>query len=501
MAKHYDLCVIGGGINGTGIARDAAGRGLSVLLVEGDDLAMGTSSASTKLIHGGLRYLEYYDFKLVKESLREREILLQTAPHLVCPMEFVLPLDKDARPEWMVRAGLFLYDWMAGKSIIPKSRRVFLTNDRTGLPLRDHLKRGFVYGDGWADDSRLVVTNAVDAHLRGAEIKTRTICTSLKEEEQGWSVSLHDLTNELDYDVQASAVINATGPWVRRFLDGVGLGRNDPDLPNVRLVQGSHILLPRQYDGHEIYLLQQKDNRVVFVIPYEDHFTLIGTTEVDFDGDPRDAMATEDEISYLCEAYNQAFKAPVLPEDVLFTYSGVRPLFDDGSAAATKVSRDHKIYHHKRQTQPILSVYGGKLTTYRLVAEEAVDKLLSLSFRHEGAWTYNVPLAGGDLPVGGFDAYFNQQHDAYPWLDKEILYRYIEAYGTRMSMIVGDASSMDDLGEDCGHGLYEAEIKYLVRHEWAQTAEDILWRRSKLGLHVDDSAIERIDNVIASIVN
>ena len=501
MVKHYDLCVIGGGINGTGIARDAAGRGLSVLLVEGDDLAMGTSSASSKLIHGGLRYLEYYDFKLVKDSLREREILLQTAPHLVCPAEFVLPLDKGARPEWMVRAGLFLYDWMAGKSVIPKSRRVYLTNDRVGLPLRDHLKRGFVYGDGWVDDSRLVVMNAVDAKARGADVMTRTICTSLNEEEQGWSVSLFDLGGEREFNIHASAVINATGPWVRRFLDGVGLGQNDPDLPNVRLVQGSHILFPRQHEGREIYLLQQKDNRVVFVIPYEDQFTLVGTTETDFEGDPRDAMASDDEISYLCEAYNQAFKTPVLPEDVLFTYSGVRPLFDDGNSAATKVSRDHKIYHHGRQTQPILSVFGGKLTTYRLVAEEAVDKILELSFRHEGGWTSNVPLAGGDFPVGGFEAFYNQQREVYPWLDADVLYRYIEAYGTRLSMIVGDACSMEDLGEDFGCGLYEAEIVYLVVNEWAKTAEDVLWRRSKLGLHVDESVMERIDKLIASIVS
>ena len=499
--QHYDLCIIGGGINGAGIARDAAGRGLTVVLVEGDDLASGTSSASTKLIHGGLRYLEYRNFKLVKESLREREILHRTAPHLVRPMEFVLPLDGRGWPLWKIQLGFWLYGRLAGKTRFKPARQVNnLPLQSFGAHLRPEFKKGFLYSDAWGDDTRLVVMNAVDAAENGADIRTRTICTGLKAEGGSWIISLHDRRTGQDASVKASCVINATGPWVRRFLEGTGLSENDPDLPQVRLVQGSHIILPRQIEGKHVYLLQQPDKRGVFVIPYEKDFTLVGTTETEYTGDPKDAMATEDEMSYLCEAYNKTFKKPILPEDALFTFSGVRPLLDDGKKEVSSVSREYRLYHHKRLDAPMISVFGGKLTTFRSLAEKVVDLSLNLIKAVADPWTADQPLIGGDFKGKSFTEFLSLQKSKYPWLPEDLVSRYVKTYGTRIDMIVGEAQSLKELGEYCGQHIYEAELRYLAEHEWALTEDDVLWRRTKLGLQVTDETAQNVASALAAIV-
>lgn len=500
---HYDLCIIGGGINGAGVARDAAGRGLSVLLVEGDDLASGTSCASTKLIHGGLRYLEHMNFGLVRESLRERETLLRVAPHLVRGMSFVLPLGGDGRlPAWKVRLGLFLYGWFAGKTRLAPSRFISdLGAHAFGLVLRPEYKKGFVYSDAWGDDTRLVVLNAVDAAENGADIRLRTICTGLQIEGGRWSVSLHDRASGRDYSITASSVINATGPWIGRFLDGAGLEEDDPQLPRVKLVQGSHLILPRKHKGEEAYILPQEDGRVVFVMPYERDFTIVGTTEVSFVGDPKDAMASEDEMAYLCAAYNQAFKVPILPEDAIFTFSGVRALVHQDKKNVSAMDRDCLIYHHKRLGAPLISIFGGKLTTYRAQAERAVDMAVGLINIVADPWTADQTLPGGDFEGGDFDAFVRKQKARYPWLPEGLLMRYARSYGTRMDMILEEVDSLVGLGYYCGQDIYEAELKYLLKSEMAQTEEDILWRRSKLGLYVEDETLENIARSLSSIVS
>lgn len=497
---HYDLCVIGGGINGAGIARDAAGRGLSVLLVEADDLAGATSSASSKLIHGGLRYLKYMQFKLVKESLAERDVLLKIAPHLVRSMPFVLPIDGKQTSFFHAGLGLFLYDFMSRASSLPKSRSVNLHKISYGYPLREHLHRGYVYTDCWGDDTRLVILNALDAFERGATIRTHTICNYLHLDNEKWIVGLYDQILGKAYEISSSMIVNATGPWVRRFLEGTKLSEADDSLPSVRLVKGSHIILPRQFEGEQVYVLQQPDGRIVFVMPYMENFTLVGTTEQEFQGNPKEVLASEEEVTYLCGAYNKFFKTPILPEDVVFTYSGVRPLFDDNNKNMTQVSRDYRLYHHKKYPAPLLSVFGGKLTTYRSLSERAVNVLLALSGRKGEPWTSTRALPGGNLPEGGFAFFYKDQQNKYPWLPEDLLYRYAESYGRRMCNFLNESSSLQDLGENCGDGVYEAEIRYLVDNEWARTVEDILWRRSKIGLYATDKSIENITRVLQSLV-
>lgn len=494
---HFDLCVIGGGINGAGIARDAAGRGLSVLLVEAQDLAGATSSASSKLIHGGIRYLEHMEFKLVRDALREREVLLRAVPHLVRPMEFVMPLEGAPRPEWMIRAGLFIYDRLGGRGILPRSRSVDLPVENYGKPLKSQLAKGFVYSDCWGDDTRLVVLNAVDAAARNARVLTHTQCQSLAIENNRWTVGLCDLKTNRFYAVSAAMVVNATGPWVGEFLERTGLGEGDHDIPKVRLVKGSHIILPRRYEGEHAYILQQPDKRIVFVMPYEGKYTLIGTTEEDFTGDPRNAMASDAEISYLLAAYNRAFRAEAGKDDIIFTYSGVRPLFDDGTQSASAVTRDYRIYHHKRYTPPMLSVFGGKLTTYRVVAQSVVDRLMRLSGRGGQHWTADEPLTGGDIPYGDVAGYISAQKKRYPWLPPALLTRYVRAYGTRMDYFLFRCRDIGDLGYHYGDDLYDVEVAYLRRYEWAFCAEDILWRRSKLGLHLSDETIRKLEESFA----
>lgn len=494
----YDLCVIGGGINGVGIARDAAGRGLKVLLLEADDLGAATSSASTKLIHGGLRYLEYYEFKLVRESLIERELLLSQAPHIIWPMEFVLPHTPEQRPAWMIRAGLFLYDHLAKREKLNKSSGLKLVNDPNGKPIKNQYKHGFSYFDCWADDSRLVVLNAMSAAQKGATILTRHKCTHLKHDNDRWLVTYEAQNSKKGSEtIKASMVINAAGPWVRKILDESQISIGETKLPNVRQVKGSHIIVDRQYEGSQAYLLQQPDRRIVFAIPYEHKYTLIGTTEESYEGDPKEAMISKEETSYLIDAYNRFFEKPISSKDVRWTYSGVRPLYDQGDEDMTSATRDYKLHMHLGYAAPMISVFGGKLTTYRKLAEAAVDKILHLGNRNAVAWTSNRDvkgvLPGGDIPCADFDAFLAAQGQRYKWLPKALLYRYCRSYGTSMDVFLQGANATKDLGEDFGFHIYEAEILYLLRYEYAKTSEDILWRRSKLGLHVSDDTAQKIE--------
>lgn len=480
----YDLCIIGGGINGAGIARDAAGRGLSVLLLEADDLASGTSSASTKLIHGGLRYLEFFEFKLVREALKERETLLSLAPHIIRPMEFVLPHTPDQRPSWMLRAGLFLYDHLAKRKRIKGSYPIGL-ND---FDMKPEFQKGFCYSDCWADDSRLVVLNAVDAARKGAEILTRTKCTKLKPRKKHWDVHMRGHGGETV--IRASMVINAAGPWVSNVIEDSELVHEGT--PVVRLVKGSHIITNRIHSGEKSFILQQPDGRIIFVIPYENDYSLIGTTEAEYHGNPRDVMISEDEVSYLIAAHNRYFKKQIKRDEVLWSYSGVRPLYDDGDENATSASRDFKFHVHQDSAAPMISVFGGKLTTYRVLAEQVMNKILHLDNRYSPPWTADKVLPGGDLHADNFDDFLKRQKGKYPWLDQELLRRYARSYGSLMDKFLEDSRGFDDLGQHFGDHVYEAEIVYLLRYEFAQTTEDIFWRRSKLGLHVTDKTIENL---------
>jgi glycerol-3-phosphate dehydrogenase len=483
MKADYDLCVIGGGINGTGIAREAAGRGLSVLLVEAQDLAQATSSASTKLIHGGLRYLEMGEFRLVHESLKERETLMRIAPHLVGPLEFVLPCVAGLRPRWMIAFGLWLYDHLAGRKRLSKSSAVSLHDSLLGVPLQDRYHDGFKYADCWTDDARLVVLNAVDAKARGAEILTRTACLQMgmMHDTNLWYVQLKDFKNGDEFQISARMVVNAAGPWVRGILDVSELAREGT--PKVRLVKGSHMIVPRLYDGDHAYILQQPDKRIVFVIPYQQNYSLIGTTDEPFEGDAAKPVISEAEKTYLCEAVNRFFEEKISAEHMIWSYSGVRALVDDGSGEARTVTRDYKLELDVSRGAPILSVFGGKLTTYRMLAQHAVDKITG-AHKNRG-WTAKAPLPGGDIPGGDMTAFIAVQKKSYPFLPEDVIGRYATSYGTRMDVLLEGIETIKGMGRDFGGGLYEAEIHYLVQHEFAKTAEDILWRRSKLGLHLE----------------
>jgi glycerol-3-phosphate dehydrogenase len=479
-AGSYDLLIIGGGINGAGIARDAAGRGLKVLLVEQDDLASGTSSASSKLIHGGLRYLEQREFRLVREALLEREVLLGIAPHIIWPLTFVLPLDAALRRAWMIRLGLFLYDNLARRSLLPGSRGVDLRRDAVGQPLKSTLTRAFAYSDCWVEDSRLVVLNALDAAERGATIRTRCRFVGAEAEQDRWVATIAPDGAGTE-TVEARILVNAAGPWVDQVLRS-GLGRGGPS--KLRLVKGSHIVVPRLYEGPQAYILQNPDRRIVFVIPYERRFTLIGTTDVPFDGDPGDVTIEPGETAYLCESASRFMAQPVRPEDVVWTYAGVRPLYDDAADNPSVVTRDYVFDVAEGEGRPpVLSVFGGKITTYRRLAEHALAKLVPFLPALGSSWTARAPLPGGDIPKGDFEAFCAGLQRDRPWLPPDLGRRLARAYGTRAERLLGDARRLADLGQDLGAGLFEQEVDYLVDQEWARSAEDILWRRSKLGLH------------------
>ena len=486
----YDLLIIGGGINGAGIARDAAGRGLSVLLCEQDDLAGHTSSASTKLIHGGLRYLEYYEFSLVRKSLQEREVLLRAAPHIIRPLSFVMPHSPSLRPAWLIRAGLFLYDHLGKRELLPGSQSVDLRTHAAGQPLKPEFTQGFMYADAWVEDARLVVLNALDAAERGAKILPRTRCVSARRYADMWDVTLQPAGDRPPKIVHCRALVNAAGPWVMNVLRDT-LGKQSQR--NLRLAKGSHIIVRRLFEHDHAYLLQNPDRRILFAIPFERDFTLIGTTDVEFRGDPSDASITDAEIAYLCEMANRYFAHAISPADVIWSYSGVRPLLADDAANLSAVTRDYLLESDATSERaPLLSVFGGKITTYRRLAEDALG-LLAQSLSHmKSAWTAGAPLPGGDIPNADFEGFLTEFRRSKPWLPEALARRYARAYGTRVDRLLAGARSLADLGEDFGGGLFEAEISYLVDQEWAQTAEDILWRRSKLGLHVAEATATRL---------
>lgn len=475
-----DLLIIGGGINGVGIARDAAGRGHKVVLVEQADLAGATSSSSTKLIHGGLRYLESFDFRLVREALIERERLLAMAPHIIHPMQFVLPHVAGLRPRWEIRLGLLLYDHIGGRKRLPASRGVRLNASGLGRALRPGIEHGFVYSDCSVDDARLVVLNAMDAAQRGASIRTRTKFLGATLDNGRWRAELQREDTRVRTTVSARAIVNAAGPWVEDVLRHVPGSHNRTQ---IRLVKGSHIVVPRLYDGRHAFLLQHPDGRVVFTIPYQDQFTLIGTTDVPYHGDPATVAIDAEETSYLCETVNRYFAQPITPTDVRWSYAGVRPLTDDDAASASKVSRDYKLELTEAAAQPaLLTVFGGKITTYRRLAELALQKLQPFIGGAKQGWTDQATLPGGDLPRADFEAFLVGVRQRWPLLPESLTRRLALAYGTRISDIIGAARSIDDLGTQFGAGLTQAELDYLRTHEWARTAEDVLWRRSKLGL-------------------
>lgn len=492
-SKHdiYDIFIVGGGINGVGIAADAAGRGLSVMLCEMNDLASATSSNSSKLIHGGLRYLEYYEFRLVREALAEREVLLKKAPHIISPLRFRLPHRPHLRPAIMIRAGLFLYDHLAKRVTLPASKSIkFASNS----PLKIEMKKGFEYSDGWVDDARLVVLNALAAQEKGACIKTRTRCIDAKRTEHFWTITLQDTLTGSQEVVKAKSIVNAAGPWVSSLFDDA-LGCKAPK--QVRLVKGSHIVVPKIHNEEQAYILQNEDGRIVFVIPYEDKFSLIGTTDQEYMGDPAKVAIDQDEIDYLIAITNQHFFKQVSAGDVVSSYSGVRPLLDDESDSAQAVTRDYTFEVDAPALKaPLISIFGGKITTYRKLSEAAVDQLCEYFPDAGAAWTAETPLPGGDFPDRqSLQSVLKAQ---YPWLPDPMIARYVRCYGTLVHKILHDKNALSDLGKEFSPGFYEAEVCYLIEHEWAMTIEDIVWRRSKQGLIMSQQALAELELYIDS---
>lgn len=486
-----DLFVIGGGINGVGIARDAAGRGLSVMLCEKDDLAQGTSSRSGKLVHGGLRYLEYYEFRLVREALIERETLLNSASHIIWPLRFVLPHSPTDRPAWFIRLGLFIYDHLGGRKKLAGTRSLNLRKDPEGKPLKEAYKKGFEYSDCWVDDARLVVLNAVAASELGAEIRTRTACTTVRRDGEFWHVQMTDTRDGTKHDVNARVIVNAAGPWVN---DIIGRVVGDNSTRNVRLVKGSHIIVPKFWKGDHAYLVQNHDKRVIFINPYEGDKALIGTTDIPYEGRLDDVAADEGEIDYLISAVNRYFSKELSRTDVLQSFSGVRPLFDDGNGNPSAVTRDYVFDLVETQGAAILNIFGGKITTFRKLAEHALQRLLPIFPDMGGDWTAKSILPGGDIENADFDSFFAAIRKEYSWAPDNLLLHYARLYGTRMRHILADAEEMEALGKQFGPCLYEAEIRYLVAHEWALSAEDILRRRTKHGLHMSEAEIDGFED-------
>jgi len=475
-----DVFVIGGGVNGCGIARDAAGRGFSVMLAEMSDLASGTSSAATKLVHGGLRYLEYYEFRLVHEALAEREVLWAAAPHIIWPLRFVLPHHKGLRPAFVLRSGLLIYDYLGGRRLLPPTRTLDLATDIAGKPLKPGYRTAFEYSDCWVNDARLVVLCARDAADHGAIIRTRTKVLSARRDGGHWSIVIENVTTGERETVVAKFLVNAAGPWVDHVIVEA-LGNNGAH--NVRLVKGSHIVVKKHYAHDRCYIFQNADGRIVFAIPYEGDFTLIGTTDLDYDGDPAKVKISEAETDYLCAAASEYFREPVTREDIVWSYSGVRPLFDDHASAAQEATRDYVLKLDRPADAPgVLSVFGGKLTTHRRLAEEALERIEEVLGRRGRPWTKRAKLPGGDFAPTDFTGEVSRTAARYPGLPLGLISRLVRLYGTKTAVLLGEAKSLDDLGPAFGGGLTAREVDYLVAHEWARTAEDILWRRTKLGL-------------------
>ncbi len=491
----FDIAIIGGGINGAGIARDAAGRGWSVALCERGDLGGATSASSTKLVHGGLRYLEHYKFRLVREALQEREVLWGIAPHIIWPLRFVLPHHQGLRPAWLLRLGLFLYDHIGGRKLLPAT----ITRKLDDGILKPEFAKGFEYSDCWVEDSRLVVLNARDAAERGAHIMVRTECASATREGGLWHLTLRD-QDGMSSTIHARTLVNAAGPWVARVLGQVVRSNTQA---KVRMVQGSHIVVPKLYEHDRCYIFQNADNRIFFAIPYERDFTLIGTTDQDYQGDPADVHASRAEIDYLCKGASDYFAKPVTPDQVVWTYSGVRPLYDDGASAAQEATRDYVLKLDANEGEPpLLSIFGGKITTYRRLAEAALDKIAPFLPKMAGSaagWTASAALPGGDFARDGFDGLVRYLLGKYPFLELSHATRLARAYGTRAEVLLGNSKSMADLGEHYGADLTEAELRYLVNGEWASQAADVVWRRSKLGLRITPSQFTRIDEALAAM--
>ena len=475
IRPHFDVVIIGGGINGCGIARDAAGRGYSVCLCEAGDFAAGTSSASTKLVHGGLRYLEHYEFRLVREALQEREVLWQMAPHIIWPLRFVLPYHKGLRPAWLLRLGLFIYDYLGGRKLLPPTSTLDLASDEAGKPLKPLFAKAFEYSDCWVEDSRLVVLNARDAADRGADIRPRTRVVSARRGNGKWEIELEDVRSGVRQRVTASVVVNAAGPWVDKVLQSV-FGMNDAH--NVRLVRGSHIVVRRKFDHSRCYIFQNADNRIIFAIPYEGDYTLIGTTDADHGDGMAKPEISEAETEYLCEAASEYFVEPVRRQDVVWTYSGVRPLFDDGATRAQEATRDYVIRQDGEEGAVLLNIFGGKITTYRRLAEAIVKDIEAVMGARKPAWTAGAKLPGGDFAPDDFGALVHALQAAHPELDPAQARRLVRHYGTKASSVIPDTGP----GRDLGHGLTEAEVRYLMAREWACDADDILFRRTKLGI-------------------
>ncbi len=495
-APVFDVAIIGGGVNGCGIARDAAGRGASVVLFEQGDLAGATSSASTKLIHGGLRYLEHYEFRLVREALTEREVIWRAAPHIVRPLRFVLPHHEGLRPWWLLRLGLFLYDHLGGRQLLPATRSLDLRQDEAGEPLQPRFHRAFEYSDCWVEDARLVVLNARDAAERGARILPRTKVVGARRRADHWLVTTQ-AADGTRAETSARTLVNAAGPWVADVLNDIVPSERPAA---VRLVQGSHIVVPRLFDHDRCYIFQNGDGRIVFAIPYEGDFTLIGTTDRDYRGDPAKVAASEDEIAYLCAAAGEYFRREIQREDVVWTYSGVRPLYDDGASKAQEATRDYVLkLDEPAGSAPLLSVFGGKITTSRRLAEAAVQKLAAaVPALRAAPWTAGASLPGGDFPVEGFEGLVERLCASRPWLDRKLARRLARAYGTRAEALLEGARAMADLGEVFGADLTEREVAWLMAQEWAMTAEDVLFRRSKLGLRFSAEQRQALDDYMTA---
>jgi glycerol-3-phosphate dehydrogenase len=493
-SKNFDLVVVGGGINGAGIATDAAGRGLNVFLCEQNDFASATSSASSKLIHGGLRYLEHYEFRLVKEALKEREILLKNAPHLVKPMRFILPHRPHLRPAWMIRTGLFMYDQLGKREALKKTKKVKFNGNS---PLNKDIKQGFEYADCWVDDARLVITNLLQAKNKGASIHNQTRCIAAKQVNDLWHCQMENIETTERYEVTAKALVNAAGPWVAKFIKESTASKSPY---GIRLIKGSHIVVPRIHQGKEAFILQNKDKRIVFVIPYLEDFSIVGTTDVEFKGNPSDVKISQQEIDYLLTVANDHFKEKLNEQDIVWSYSGVRPLCDDESDSPSAITRDYTLAMCESKNAPLLSIFGGKITTYRKLAEAAMEKLSSHFLEMGKPWTQKEALPGGDFPEGKAK-FIEMLQTRFSWLDKKLVERYADAYGTICLIFLKNINSQSDMGEDFGHGLYKCEVDYLVEHEWVRTAADLLWRRSKLGLFLSMKQQSHLNQYLKTVIN
>lgn len=495
----FDILIIGGGINGCGIARDAAGRGYSVCLAEMNDLASGTSSWSTKLIHGGLRYLEYYEFRLVREALMERETLWAMAPHIVRPLRFILPHHKGLRPAWLIRLGLFLYDHIGGRKKLPPTTTLDLKKDLAGKPLKPLFSKAFEYSDCWVDDARLVVLNAVDAANRGADVRTRTKVIAAERKAGFWQAVLRNQDTGKERTIKARLIINAAGPWVDAVLTKA-VGKSDAH--NVRMVQGSHIVVHKLFDHDRCYIFQNADNRIIFAIPYEEDYTLIGTTDRDYAGDPGNVKISPEEIEYLCNAASEYFKNPVTPKDIAWTYSGVRPLYDDGASTAQAATRDYtlKLDQGNNGEAAMINIFGGKITTYRKLAEAMMEMVEKQIGAKKEPWTRGAPLPGGEFDAAKSDDLIRTITQEYPFIAQKVARRLARTYGTRAFTFLEDVKSPQDMGEDFSNdtdiGLSAREVDYLIHNEWAFNADDILWRRTKLGIRIKGDAVTRLQNYI-----